>query len=1168
MLDIDTLFETDIIGACTLCEEKISEGKGTNFSEYLAKVKSQSPKFVCHKAWSKSTLIFHCADCMNHITSCICLECLLNGNHTGHRIIMEISDTGTCDCGHIQNMKAEGFCCKHKGAVQSPHYDFLGIEKSHQLIQIFSSALKHLNFYALQDSNSLSLILNWIKQFSELNDACRRCVAEAFLNSVDVPRFIFDFANYSSKNVSLIDAFMLSLIHDEYFLTHFSESFFKIYPQIVFMLLHLAGNGQKKEILKRLNILNKYGFHCLDEKTLKDMTSNGFNWNVFYSSILRRIDGFIMKNPSEKFWANSCILSVFDILVDIMKIIGGIVSPITINTIISIISENEMNYPIRRVFGYKENDSSNTQTILHKKLFCITNLLNVIPIEKYDARFIINKLSKLTNDLKFDSPLNNNIDFSLSLVLHQSFGRLIFSQIHEQYFKDINLSQYAIMPLRVVTALFNDKCFVRNSNDMQTALNSMHYKTNINLRFIPLFRIIQKWLERSADQNRDLRKILKMFCFEENESFPFIFLISCIIFNQYDEDFICQYLKSQFLIESQIRIKELRKTLWIDYYPNLEKTLRNISDLNINPNGNTRILKNQFDEPFLFPWISINKILKIASKNLEKNPDKLLPFPHSPNVNLQNLLFQSSLYAVYYHILFLHKNEIPSIHFVLNMIQITGELISNQIVNNFRFNSGDVIIAYTFEDLLHKIPNSFVEFLFVPISYKGAVKPFTLVDLIAEQKHIGITLLNSLNIPLNDQNLPVENKKLRAQRAKESALQQLHMNQFVINQNDLDEVEDDYRENQNENYLVCSICSEKSEILCYPVCILDTVVPSIINGEEVKGSCTFNLCNHPIHYKCCKFSNGGFHCKVCKCFKNEVLPIFPNGFNEESSPEVTMLVNKFFSKINDPLNVLIDNIKALEIRQRTSSRCIEKDTVFMLMKHYFISLYFWLRRKKNECKSFLDHLVMKILHSKNPKESFEKSIKSLLKKMSPTFPELRCSIFIESLLQDKFIDWQRKLSYEQLNERFGKYFPGNSIPKIPLPKFTIELPDNFYQLGANPYNCPIEDQTKIRALCLLTKEIVSFDGDTSEYKSYFQHLESLNDGVSMFLMLSGPNVTRISICSLNKLRKDLGSVYIDSDGNDDIGLSSFEPLKFSHDKMEHCIDILFSGEWMAQSLQS
>jgi hypothetical protein len=78
------LFETDQIGKAV---------------QDLFSVIGKKNKGVCGKILKKNDVGFKCLNCEMDPTCIICKECFEKGNHKGHRVILQQSCNGCCDCG-------------------------------------------------------------------------------------------------------------------------------------------------------------------------------------------------------------------------------------------------------------------------------------------------------------------------------------------------------------------------------------------------------------------------------------------------------------------------------------------------------------------------------------------------------------------------------------------------------------------------------------------------------------------------------------------------------------------------------------------------------------------------------------------------------------------------------------------------------------------------------------------------------------------------------------------------------------------------------------------------------------------------------------------------------------------------------------------------------------
>lgn len=72
-------------------------------------------KSICGKILKKTDIGFKCFDCELDPTCIICQECFENSDHKGHRVLLQSSCSGCCDCGDKEAWKPEGFCKDHQG---------------------------------------------------------------------------------------------------------------------------------------------------------------------------------------------------------------------------------------------------------------------------------------------------------------------------------------------------------------------------------------------------------------------------------------------------------------------------------------------------------------------------------------------------------------------------------------------------------------------------------------------------------------------------------------------------------------------------------------------------------------------------------------------------------------------------------------------------------------------------------------------------------------------------------------------------------------------------------------------------------------------------------------------------------------------------------------------
>lgn len=98
---------------------------GPSFKENAQKIFAnvKNSKAVCAKIFVKNDIAFKCLDCEKDPTCVICKECYENGDHKGHRVIINKNVAGCCDCGDPDAWSEKGFCKNHPGYAKfTPTY--------------------------------------------------------------------------------------------------------------------------------------------------------------------------------------------------------------------------------------------------------------------------------------------------------------------------------------------------------------------------------------------------------------------------------------------------------------------------------------------------------------------------------------------------------------------------------------------------------------------------------------------------------------------------------------------------------------------------------------------------------------------------------------------------------------------------------------------------------------------------------------------------------------------------------------------------------------------------------------------------------------------------------------------------------------------------------------
>ncbi len=98
-----------------LWERLFLPGDYVQFKKIIEKI--QLPRGVCGRTFTKKDIGWFCKDCQVDANAVMCQECFELSNHVGHRLYLNRSVGGCCDCGDPDSLRAEGFCVRHRGFV-------------------------------------------------------------------------------------------------------------------------------------------------------------------------------------------------------------------------------------------------------------------------------------------------------------------------------------------------------------------------------------------------------------------------------------------------------------------------------------------------------------------------------------------------------------------------------------------------------------------------------------------------------------------------------------------------------------------------------------------------------------------------------------------------------------------------------------------------------------------------------------------------------------------------------------------------------------------------------------------------------------------------------------------------------------------------------------------
>lgn len=435
--------------------------------------------------------------------------------------------------------------------------------------------------------------------------------------------------------------------------------------------------------------------------------------------------------------------------------------------------------------------------------------------------------------------------------------------------------------------------------------------------------------------------------------------------------------------------------------------------------------------------------------------------------------------------------------------------------------------------------------------------------------------------------------------------------------NDDDDNDEELNKASEKDEMVCSLClTNQDDILGYPCLSLPTTLPLIIdqkchsNYASLIKNDTFslNICQHPIHFKCYKeLQNEGvkkmsvadilaaktpvFQCTIDRGNRNCFLPLFQkvpddqNAFKIKPSNQMNEAINDFIKQafyhraetdITAPIISFCSAILKLEVRHRKRPDCLDFRNVQILLRNFFLALYHGLHEKvKNvgidrKIKDPLTKLVYKIIQSENPIKDFCYCIQIASSDLDGVFLYeflRRCAIIEDFALKNivssrNFIDWDEVLSFNNLLLRFHVAVEYDA-DSIELPLFEcVELPEKFIGLCMPPFNFDLPDQTVVRAVDLMTGNVVTIPSKQNNQSTIDEYCKkAYNGGLAMFLILSGENASNVLFYA-SKIKKEwyIDSFYTDQFGDTDPGFQRGVITTLSRDRLENSLDSFLSGD--------
>lgn len=271
-----------------------------SYEELLCFLEKCQPKLSCNANWLSERLIASCKNCGLFDNSCICISCLLDGNHIPekHQIFLAFGESGSCDCGQSQLWNPKGFCKKHHGQHGNPE-EYLPIHLRENFNLIFNALKKFIiseiekrTFCFFQE------IFDFIDILAELGDGVRRLSSISFSEENFLQAILTNCYDFTSKEIDIISTFISSYVNDESFCLRFAQivlPYSKVLIQRSFESCHVQSDISHLPPLIGPSSILQLIFHVFQEFILRE---NIINFSQFFTESLELSFDFIHSNPS------------------------------------------------------------------------------------------------------------------------------------------------------------------------------------------------------------------------------------------------------------------------------------------------------------------------------------------------------------------------------------------------------------------------------------------------------------------------------------------------------------------------------------------------------------------------------------------------------------------------------------------------------------------------------------------------------------------------------------------------------------------------------------------------------------------------------------------------------------------------------------------------------
>ena len=1209
-----------LVDGLNFIEDLLARG-WNNFEEYFDAKLQNLKEGVCRSAWCSTNLYARCRQCAKSEDACVCLSCLLKGDHEGHEIKLVRGGDDNCCCGNPDYWEPSGYCSKHAGCGQDPAEE---IDRATRVVLTggMAAVLRNLEFYALYQKNLFLLSVRWTQRILFLGDAVKRCIVKGVIKRVNFASLFDSITKVDSVECHALFSFLGSLLNDELFRNFFARSVVANWAKIVrnhMKIANLRTASPTEPPLSCSQHTISFSKHAFTMQ-LAPMIVRDVPWVDVLMETFALFDLFVLASPRVRVLSRGSLLQVLERVNMLVKMGIKAGTPESVDSFFEQftdwLAQYEMKFLSKREMGDKIDDIEGKTTVIFHMMMSLADIGQQFGSMKIGSGllkklypFLVPRQSELSRCV-----LDPSCEFCMTFVLSRityfcTHADDKFMESCKQLCEDTDLlfMTWALMPLRFlfVAELSQYGFFVRNPSQMLDAFGVLRQPAQLK-HYLQTFVMVQGLWLKCQDKCRFLKMIASVsgiFHREEDMSprnkhdilFCFLYFVSCLVYDRMamnNDDIQMKRLNTISLLKLKPqKAKDLELYWGSDMQNAMLENLASFAEKHETDSGLTFKLVDDSDWHPLLIFIRTNMLLEIMYLFTSKNSGSIMKFPDLPP-DLSEVLKDPIMFAVYYHVLSDTNVNHQLVQFVLNLLIDAYTHFPDE-----REAPGEIFITNELSDLIEAFKGCSVrQFIHTEVGYCG--RPIASVfNLLHGMGDLGFSALLRLGlVKVSTPRAPTpdaEDKMKMKREMKERVIKSFLAKQREFSSGEIEAMEleeDDVKVNPE-----CEIChdSDSDKVLLYPIFVYKTVLPDLIarqvhfaNPMECGPlTVTYGIrhCLHPLH-RLCHMEEVRHKCPVDGTKINGYLPRVSTGFEPVSNQEMLAAITEFlglFGKTSDDehptvtlLGSFVGQIDVLETRQRANPHVFDEQHTLALLHNFFLCI--WESRTRvlmipSEETAKLPPMMRLVLETLEA-EKQELPLRSAAKNYAQELTGVDQYIFLRRvalfehfglnmpLSDERDRDWAKLLSYQNLCSLYG-VDADEQAPE--LPRFRVAaLPSDILGFMKPPYEIDISRIEAELGVCLLTGTVLALHSGEN-LPTIAEVLRSQLGGTATLVAIAtGPRASCTFVTDLEHDRiLETKSCYVDRYGAEDKGLYSGDILKLSQARLDWVTDFFLSGDW-------